>query len=239
MTKEGLPAPEYKHVIIPPERKERSDFIKQRWEIYAVTEMLPPDVVTFLQTVEKLFASGVTVLQLRDKLANQDMLRNVGAELCKLAERYEACLIVNDDPSLAIDVRAAGVHLGQSDMPVAAARKRLGKEAVIGVSVHSTAEAFAALQAGADYIAVNGVFPSASKQVTPLGLETVSAIRSAFPDAPILGIGGITPANARQVIQAGADGIAMISALFKSKDIPATVAHLQTIIHQAKNSPSL
>ena len=114
-----------------------------------------------------------------------------------------------------------GIHLGQEDMPLAEARKILGDDVVIGVSVKTVEEALHAEQDGADYVAVNGVFPTATKEDLGYlpGLEGVAKIRQATR-LPVIGIGGINLHNCRSVIEAGAHGIAVVTAITLSDDIP-------------------
>ena len=118
---------------------------------------------------------------------------------------------------------ADGLHLGQEDIPLAEARKILGNDVVIGVSVKTVEEALQAERDGADYIAVNGIFPTATKEDLGYlpGLEGVAKIRQATR-LPVIGIGGINLQNCHSVIEAGAHGIAVVTAITMSDDIPRT-----------------
>lgn len=130
-----------------------------------------------------------------------------------------AIFIVNDHADIAAAIRADGVHLGQDDLPIAAARRVVGRTALIGISTHSLAQAEAAQAAGADYIGFGPVFPTGTKDAgTPRGLDDLRAVTSRMA-IPVIAIGGITEANAGAVIAAGARGIAVISAVLAADDV--------------------
>ena len=132
-------------------------------------------------------------------------------------------LIINDRLDIAMAVGAAGVHLGQDDLPCSAARKLLGEDYIIGVSAHNPAEAKAALQSGADYLGCGAVFGTATKaDVKKLGTDGLAAICKA-KGLPVVGIGGVTADNYREVRAAGADGAAIVSGILAQPDIRATV----------------
>ena len=171
-----------------------------------------------------LLAGGARLLQLRLKDASSRDLLAAARILRALTARAGALLLVNDRPDVAVAVHADGVHLGQDDLPVAAARTVLGPGAVVGVSTHDVAQARAAATDGADYVGVGPVFATATKRgaLPPRGLELVRAVRDAIP-LPLVAIGGITPETAADVRAAGADAVAMIGALVRARDVAATV----------------
>ncbi|HMA77271.1 MAG TPA: thiamine phosphate synthase, partial [Candidatus Krumholzibacteriaceae bacterium] len=128
---------------------------------------------------------------------------------------YDIPVIVNDDPYLAAECGADGVHLGSSDPDPAEAREILGPDAIIGLTVHSTGEMKADLLDLASYVAVGSIFPSATKRdVDVKGTELIGRARERT-DLPLVAIGGISPDNAESVFDSGADGIAVISSLLK------------------------
>jgi len=132
-----------------------------------------------------------------------------------VAEQSGVQLIINDRVDVALAVGAAGVHLGQNDLPPEAARKLLGPAAILGYSTHTVDQALEAVKLPIDYLAIGPIFPTTSKTDTfpVLGLEGLRAVRRAIREFPLVAIGGITHANARDAIQAGADSVAVISAL--------------------------
>jgi thiamine-phosphate pyrophosphorylase len=162
-------------------------------------------------------------LQYRNKTAGPGQRLVQAGAMQALCSAAGVPLIVNDDPALASAVGADGVHLGEHDGAIAAARALLGSEALIGVSCYDRIEpAVAALAQGADYLAFGAFFPSPTKPAARrAGIELLARARTL--GRPLVAIGGITPDNARSVIGAGADMIAVISGVFDAPD-PAAAA---------------
>jgi thiamine-phosphate diphosphorylase len=171
-----------------------------------------------------LLAGGARLLQLRLKNAGSGELLAAARALRTLTARTGALLLINDRPDVARAAGADGVHLGQDDLPLAAARAVLGPGAVVGVSTHDVEQARVAAGAGADYLGVGPVFTTTTKvgALPARGLELVRAVRAAV-GIPLVGIGGITPDTAVAVRAAGADAVAMIGALVRASDVTATV----------------
>jgi thiamine-phosphate diphosphorylase len=171
-----------------------------------------------------LLAGGARVLQLRLKNAPARELLEVARAVRVHTLRAGALLIVNDRPDVARAAGADGVHLGQDDLPVAAARAVLPAGTLVGLSTHDVAQARAGTAAGADYLGVGPIFPTASKAaaLTARGLELVRAVRAVTP-LPLVAIGGITPETAPEVRHAGADAVAMIAGLVRAADVAARV----------------
>ena len=189
--------------------------------LYAIVDPLdtgrdPADLAT------ALLAGGARLLQLRLKDADTRTLLEAGRALRTLTRRAGALLILNDRPDVARAVAADGVHLGQDDLPVAAARQILPPPALVGLSTHDDDELTAALAAAPDYVAVGPVYATTSKTaaLAPRGLGIVRAAR-ARTTLPIVAIGGITAATAAAVRHAGADSVAMIGALTRAPDVAA------------------
>ncbi len=222
---------------IPLERIERARFLRKNWDVYGILDSMDANKNKVLRVAREAFESGVKVLQLRDKKAEEEDLISIGAALMDLAKEYGAALIVNDSIEIAKHINAHGVHLGQADVPIQKARELLGSEKLVGISVHSVEEAIRAVTAGADYLGINGVFPSRTKpELTPLGLQMITNIRITLPDVPLIGIGGIRTDNASTVVAAGADGVAVISALFGTDSISQACHELQQAVATGKNS---
>jgi thiamine-phosphate pyrophosphorylase len=159
--------------------------------------------------------AGVRWLQYRDKQGSDDEVLAAMHTLRRVFPRGAATLLLNDRVHLYGAADADGVHVGQQDMPLAEARRRLGADAVLGVSTHNEAQLLAAIAPGAaDYVAMGPVFETGTKQNPDpvVGLEGVAAART-LTALPLVAIGGIAPAAARSVLDAGADAVAMISAL--------------------------
>lgn len=193
------------------------------YSIYLVTDDGCLQGRALLDCVREALEGGVTLVQYRAKTASSAEMYAEALQLKALCDSFNVPLIINDRLDIAMAVGAAGVHLGQDDLPCAAARRILGEDYLIGVSAHNPAEAKAALQSGADYLGCGAVFGTATKaDVQKLGTNGLAAICKA-KGLPVVGIGGITADNYREVRAAGADGAAIVSGILAQPDIRATV----------------
>lgn len=193
------------------------------YSIYLVTDDGCLQGRELLVCVREALEGGVTLVQYRAKTASSAEMYAEALQLKALCDSFKVPLIINDRLDIAMAVGAAGVHLGQDDLPCAAARKLLGEDYIIGVSAHNPAEAKAALQSGADYLGCGAVFGTATKaDVQKLGTNGLAAICKA-KGLPFVGIGGVTADNYREVRAAGADGAAIVSGILAQPDIRATV----------------
>lgn len=166
-----------------------------------------------LERVGQALAGGVRVLQYRDKHSSAETRLTTARALAELCRDAGVTFLINDDPQLALAAEADGVHLGQGDMTLAAARALLGPQRIIGVSTRTPELARQAEADGADYLGVGALYPTASKgDAQHIGLARFKEIRAAVR-LPIVAIGGIGAANAAPVINAGADAVAVISAV--------------------------
>jgi thiamine-phosphate pyrophosphorylase len=174
--------------------------------------------------VAAAISGGARWIQYRDKSKEPGRRRDEAAALARLCRRHQVPLIVNDDPRLAAEVEADGVHLGHDDSALRPARRLLGPSAIIGVSCYDRIDrARAAQSAGADYLAFGRFFPSRSKpQAVPAGLELLHAARRELY-LPLVAIGGVTPENGRALVCAGADMLAVIHGVFGQEN-PARAA---------------
>jgi thiamine-phosphate pyrophosphorylase len=183
------------------------------------------------EDVRRALEAGVVLVQYREKeLARPERLAEA-KELLRICRRAGVPLVINDDIRLAEESGADGVHLGQSDAPPAEARAALGGAAVVGVSAGSPAEAEAAEDAGATYVAASAVFATGTKPDAgpPIGPEGVRAIREATR-LPLAAIGGIDATNVRQVVRAGADMVCAISASLRDG---AVAENIRAIMRKA------
>lgn len=193
------------------------------YSIYLVTDDGCLQGRALLDCVREALDGGVTLVQYRAKTASSAEMYAEALQLKALCDSFKVPLIINDRLDIAMAVGAAGVHLGQDDLPCAAARKILGEDYIIGVSAHNPAEAKAALQSGADYLGCGAVFGTATKaDVKKLGTDGLAAI-CREKGLPVVGIGGVTADNYREVRAAGADGAAIVSGILAQPDISATV----------------
>jgi thiamine-phosphate pyrophosphorylase len=182
---------------------------------------------------------GATLVQLRDKLSDtRPMVERARAIKAALAS-FHVPLLINDRVDVALAAGADGVHVGQTDMAVEDARRLLGPDAIIGLSIKTAAQAEAAPIEALDYAAIGGVFATASKDnpsppIGSAGLASIAAIfRRRAPQFPLCGIAGIDATNAGDTIAAGADGVAVISALSLANDPQAAARALRGIVDAA------
>lgn len=190
---------------------------------------------TPLETVRAVLAAGVKAVQFREKQMSTREQVQIAAELRSLCRAAGALFLVNDRTDVALAVAADGVHLGQDDLPVAAARRVLGADAIIGATCETPAEARLATAAGADYIGTGPVYATASKldAGAPYGPAVVRRV-SAATALPVVGIGGIGPGGAAPVIAAGGCGVAVISAVVGAPDPGAAARTLLAEVQAAR-----
>lgn len=199
------------------------------YSIYLVTDDGCLQGRALIDCVREALEGGVTLVQYRAKTASSAEMYAEALQLKALCDSFNVPLIINDRLDIAMAVGAAGVHLGQDDLPCAAARKLLGEDYIIGVSAHNPAEAKAALQSGADYLGCGAVFGTATKaDVKKLGTDGLAAICKA-KGLPVVGIGGVTADNYREVRAAGANGAAIVSGILAQPDIRTTVEAIARI----------
>jgi thiamine-phosphate diphosphorylase len=171
-------------------------------------------------------AGGATVVQWRDKRRGKDDQIADARAIAALCKQHGAIFIANDYPDLAVAAGADGVHLGQGDLPVEAARRVVGDAMIIGVSTNNAGEARRAEAAGADYVAVGAIFPTPTKEVTrAASLDRLRDVKAAVR-VPVVAIGGINASNIASVAAAGADAAAVISAVCTADDPRAAAAEL-------------
>ncbi len=200
------------------------------FSLYLVTDRSLAHGRSTVDIIRAAVAGGATCVQLREKHASTRDFLNEAKAVRALLAGSGVPLIINDRIDVALAVNAEGVHLGQTDMPIADARRIVGKSMLIGISAECVEDALRAEAEGADYVGISPVFATPTKTDTApaLGLSGVAAIRAKV-SLPLVGIGGIGPANAAEVIRAGCDGIAVVSAIVAApspRDAAADLKHL-------------
>jgi thiamine-phosphate pyrophosphorylase len=187
--------------------------------LYAILDATPTQPSnTLLTLADTLAKSGVQLIQLRAKQTTPRQFQEIANALI-LAAPANVKIIINDRPDIASIAKAAGVHVGQEDLPVAAARKICPSPQLVGISTHNLEQLRTANDTSADYIAVGPIYPTATK-VSPdpvVGLDLIRAARK-LTRKPLIAIGGITIKSAAEVFQAGADSVAIISDLLNAPD---------------------
>jgi thiamine-phosphate pyrophosphorylase len=182
---------------------------------------------------------GATLIQLRDKLSDTRVMIATARAIKKALAPFGVPFVVNDRVDVALASRADGVHVGQDDMAVEDARKILGRDAIIGLSIKTVEQANAAPVDLLDYVGSGGVYVTGSKQqknapIGPDGLaRVIAALHARKETLPVCGIAGIDASNAAAVIAAGADGVAVISALSMTPDPAAAARGLRAIVDAA------
>jgi thiamine-phosphate pyrophosphorylase len=180
---------------------------------------------------------GATMIQLRYKAGASEVMQSA-REVIEVLRPTGVPVIINDRVDLARALGAQGVHVGQADTPAADARRILGEDAIVGVSITDPAQLAAVDPEVVDYLGVGPIFATGSKPdaSAPLGLETLSLIARSVR-LPVAAIGGITEENAAAVIRAGADGVAVISAICAADDPEEAARNLSTRIEEARSGP--
>ncbi|HEY3424802.1 MAG TPA: thiamine phosphate synthase [Negativicutes bacterium] len=200
------------------------------YSVYLLTDDYYLKNDNIFSVIETCLQAGVSVLQYRAKeKTSREMLRQA-ERLRVLTRHYNIPLIINDRLDIALAVDADGVHLGQSDLPLAVARRLMGDKHV-GVSATCYEEGREAIMQGADCIGIGPVFPTATKKDAKpaCGLTALVRLKSEFPEARLVAIGGITPDNAAAVLQAGAEGLAVISAILGARQPAEAVASFRKL----------
>lgn len=189
------------------------------YSLYLVADADFVSGLDLLGLVKEAVAGGVTVVQLRAKSLPGRAFVELGSEIARALAGTGVPLLVNDRVDVAVACGAAGVHLGQEDMPVRPARSLLGPAGTIGVSVNTPEEARRAELEGADYVGAGPAFATATKatDLPVLGPDGIGRIKRAVR-IPVVAIGGIGPGNAAAIAGAGADGIAVVSAILGAPD---------------------
>jgi thiamine-phosphate pyrophosphorylase len=194
------------------------------YSLYLVTDRGLSRGRTTLEVVRAAVAGGVTCVQLREKRCSTREFIEEALSVKAFLQSTRVPLLINDRVDVALAAGADGVHLGQSDMPLALARSLVGRSMVIGISAESIQDAIEAQAGGADYLGVSPIFATPTKTDTaaPLGLAGLQSIRRAVK-IPLVAIGGLNAGNAAEVIRVGADGVAVVSAIVGAED-PAQAA---------------
>lgn len=207
--------------------------------LYLVTDRTLSLGRSLEDVVEEAVKGGVTMVQLREKDCSSADFYELAINLKKLLAPYKVPLIINDRLDIALASDAEGLHIGQSDLPYSVARKLMGSDKIIGLSVENIEDVIEANNLDVDYIGISPVFDTNTKSDTAkaLGLSGVKEI-SKLSIHPSVGIGGINQSNVKDIITAGADGISVVSAIMSADDPKASAETLIKIIKQSKKIKS-
>jgi thiamine-phosphate pyrophosphorylase len=199
------------------------------YSLYLVTDNGDKDGEAFCETVERAIAGGVTLVQLREKMATSRDFYELALRVKAVTDRHNVPLIINDRLDIALAVNADGLHVGQEDLPAAVARRLLGPDKILGVTAATVADALEAQAAGADYLGSGAVYPTGTKPgKAVLPLMTLSQIKQAV-HIPVVAIGGISEANIYALRQSKVDGVAVVSAIMGSPDSASAARRLRRL----------
>lgn len=203
--------------------------------LYLVTDRALSMGKALEDVVRQAVKGGVTLVQLREKDCSSAEFYRLAVSMKNLLSPYNIPLIINDRLDIALACNAEGLHIGQSDLPYAVARRLMGDDKIIGISVETIQDVLAANELDVDYIGISPVFDTDTKKDTSaaFGLEGVNEI-AAISKHPSVGIGGVNAANAANIIKAGADGISVVSAIMSAQDPKQAAETLAAIVRQSK-----
>lgn len=203
--------------------------LKENLLLYVVSDRSWLGDNTLEDELEKAIQGGATFVQLREKDLDFDEFLNQAKSVKSLCEKHNTPFVINDNIEVAIKSNANGVHLGQSDTQLLKARKLLGDDKIIGISVQSVSQAIDAEKNGANYLGVGAIFDTKSKaDAKNVSIDTLKDICSAV-DIPVIAIGGICDKNIMQLANSGICGVAVISAILASADIKSSTSKLKKL----------
>lgn len=201
--------------------------------LYLVTDHTHLNDEDFLQQIDLACEAGVSLLQLREKQRSSREIYQWAIQVKRIADRHRIPLIIDDRLDIAQAVDAAGVHLGQSDLPVEVARRILGNRKIIGATTKTLKQAKLAEAQGADYLGVGAIFPTQTHVKTVhTSIETLGKIKAAV-HIPVYAIGGLKAHNVQAIEPAHVDGVAVVSAIMQAKNAKAATRELLTAIEAA------
>ena len=206
------------------------------YTLYLVTDRDLMSTDTLVEAVEAACAGGVTLVQLREKHVTREEYETIARDVKRICDAYDVPLIINDSPEIAVAVGAAGVHVGQEDLEASRVRDIVGPDAIVGVSAASVAEAQAAQAAGADYLGVGAITPTATKPEA--GVLTIEELREIVDsvDIPVVAIGGVNAQTIPSLAGLGLAGYSIVSAIIAAPDIEAASRELRELIDESERA---
>lgn len=206
--------------------------LKETLRLYLVTNRYQDPLETFLKKVEQACQSGVTMIQLREKQLTTNQYYELAKMVKQITDTYQVPLIIDDRLDVCLAVDAAGLHIGDDELPVSVARQVLGTEKILGVTAKTVKRALEAEKSGADYLGTGAIFPTTTKENAPITLiSTLKDICQAV-GIPVVAIGGLTCENIHQLSGTGIAGIAVVSDLMQARDIEARTQEFLTKLDQ-------
>lgn len=206
--------------------------LKETLRLYLVTNRYQDSLETFLKKVEQACQSGVTMVQLREKQLTTNQYYELTKIVKPITDTYQVPLIIDDRLDVCLAVDAAGLHIGDDELPVSVARQVLGTEKILGVTAKTVKRALEAEKSGADYLGTGAIFPTTTKENAPITLISTLKDICQTVDIPVVAIGGLTCENIHQLSGTDIAGIAVVSDLMQARDIEARTQEFLTKLDQ-------
>ena len=194
---------------------------REALKLYLVTNRYQDSLENFLEKVETACRSGVTIVQLREKNLTTNQYYQLAKQVKEITDAYQVPLIIDDRLDVCLAVDAAGLHIGDDELPVSVARKVLGPEKILGVTAKTVNRALEAETLGADYLGTGAIFPTTTKENAPITLISTLKTICQTVAIPVVAIGGLTSENIDQLIGTGIAGVAVVRDLMQAEDIEA------------------
>ncbi len=194
---------------------------REALRLYLVTNRYQDSLESFLEKVETACRSGVTIIQLREKNLMTNQYYQLAKQVKEITDAYQIPLIIDDRLDICLAVDAAGLHIGDDELPVSVARKVLGPEKILGVTAKTVKRALEAETSGADYLGTGAIFPTTTKENAPITLISTLKTICQTVAIPVVAIGGLTSENIDQLTGTGIAGVAVVRDLMQAEDIEA------------------
>ena len=194
---------------------------RETLRLYLVTNRYQDSLKSFLEKIETACRSGVTIVQLREKNLTTNQYYQLANQVKEITDAYQVPLIIDDRLDVCLAVDAAGLHIGDDELPVSVARQVLGSEKILGVTAKTVKRALEAEEGGADYLGTGAIFPTTTKENAPITLISTLKTICQRVAIPVVAIGGLTSENIDQLIGTGIAGVAVVRDLMQAEDIEA------------------
>ena len=192
---------------------------RESLRLYLVTNRYQDSVESFLEKVETACRSGVTIVQLREKNLTTNQYYQLAKQVKEITDAYQVPLIIDDRLDVCLAVDAAGLHIGDDELPVSVARQVLGPDKILGVTAKTVKRALEAEEGGANYLGTGAIFPTTTKENAPITLISTLKTICQRVTIPVVAIGGLTSENIDQLIGTGIAGVAVVRDLMQAEDI--------------------
>ena len=189
--------------------------------LYLVTNRYQDSMESFLEKIETACRSGVTIVQLREKNLTTNQYYQLAKQVKEITDAYQVPLIIDDRLDVCLAVDAAGLHIGDDELPVSVARQVLGPDKILGVTAKTVKRALEAEEGGANYLGTGAIFPTTTKENAPITLISTLKTICQRVAIPVVAIGGLTSENIDQLIGTGIAGVAVVRDLMQAEDIEA------------------